>query len=92
MHYDDVHIEKFRGKKKVPSRASDYKVFQSVAQAHRKQLCQRVALPKAVKDILRCPVAALSTPAQHPYHLLCLGLESECTRMCIMCAKPRRTS
>ena len=82
MHYDDVHIEKFRGKKKVPSRAGEYKVFQSVAQAHRKQLCQRVALPNAVKAILRCPASALvASPAEHPKHLLCLGLESECTRM-----------
>ncbi len=76
-----MHIEKFRGKKKVPSRPGEYKVFQSVAQAHRKQLCQRVALPKAVKEILRCPVAALFSPVEHPYHMLCLGLESECTRM-----------
>ena len=59
LHYDDVHIEKFRGKKKVPSRPGEYKVFQSVAQAHRKKLCQRVALPKTVKAILRCPAAAL---------------------------------
>ncbi len=66
MHYDDVHIEKFRGKKTVPRRPGEYKVFQSVAQAHRKQLCQRVALPKAVKGILRCPAAALASPAEHP--------------------------
>ena len=59
MHYDDVHIEKFRGTKQVPSRAGVYKVFQSVAQAHRKHLCQRVALPKTVKEILRCPASAL---------------------------------
>ena len=50
LHYDDVHFERWK-----KTRQGEYKVFSSVAQAHRKKLNQRLALPRAVKDILQKP-------------------------------------
>jgi hypothetical protein len=57
MHYDDVHIQKYRerGTAKTPSRPGDHKVFRGVVNSYRKQLCQRLALPDPVKEILRKP-------------------------------------
>ena len=57
LHYDDVHLERWteRENKRAPVRKGEYKVFASVAHARRKQLNQRLALPKSVKDILRTP-------------------------------------
>ena len=43
MHYDDVHMSKWRTKSgKAPKRQGDYKLFQAVVQTHRKSLCQRL--------------------------------------------------
>lgn len=58
LHYDDVHLERWteresRENKRAPERNGEYKVFASVKYARRKQLNQRLVLPKAVKDILR---------------------------------------
>ena len=54
LHYDEVHYEKYRALgKKARGRQSAYKVFNSVAQAHRRKQCQRIVLPEALKAILR---------------------------------------
>ena len=56
LHYDDVHFARWKRKdNKAPSRKGEHTVLSKVAQAHRKELCQRLVLPKAVKDILRRP-------------------------------------
>ena len=43
------------GKKGPKKRSSEYKVFGTVAQAHRLKLCQRVELPPSLKAIFRRP-------------------------------------
>ena len=56
LHYDAIHLERWRGhSSRAPARKSEWHVFSSTINAHRKQLCQRLQLPKAVKDILRQP-------------------------------------
>ena len=56
IHYDSVHFERWKNKDgKAPLRRSDYHVFKSTINAHRKKLCQRLALPKDVKSILQVP-------------------------------------
>ena len=57
LHYDQLHLEKYiaLGKTGNKRRTSDYKVFSSVAQAHRLKLCQRISLPDSIKQIFRCP-------------------------------------
>ena len=43
LHYDSIHIERYlaSGKTGQKRRASDYKIFSSIAQSHRLKLCQR---------------------------------------------------
>ena len=57
MHYDDVHIAKHlrriqgrNGEERVVTkrRKSDYKVFRSVVNSHKRRLCQRIHLPEQV--------------------------------------------
>ena len=36
-------------------RKSDFKVFKSVANAHKRRLCSRIELPPRIKDLLRGP-------------------------------------
>ena len=56
IHYDAVHLQRWKHKNgKAPTRKSEWHVFNSTIHAHRKQLCQRIILPKAVKNILRMP-------------------------------------
>ena len=57
LHYDQLHLERYLalGKTGQKRRSSDYKVFGSIAQAHRLKLCQRISLPDSVKQIFRCP-------------------------------------
>ena len=56
LHYDDVHYEKLKRKDgKAPLRKGEHTVLNKVAQAYRSKLCQRLALPKSVKDTLRRP-------------------------------------
>ena len=62
MHYDDVYMEKYlrklrgsEGRKLAKRRQSDYKVFKSVVQSHKRKLCQRIELPQSVKDLLPTP-------------------------------------
>ena len=57
LHYDQLHLEKYLalGKSGNKRRTSDYKVFSSIAQAHRLKLCQRISLPDSIKQIFRCP-------------------------------------
>ena len=55
LHYDDVHLAKWKHRSKAPGRASEFKVFRAVAQVHRKQLNQRLTIPASVKDVLQQP-------------------------------------
>ena len=56
LHYDDVHFARWKRKdNKAPLRKGEHTVLTTVAQAYRSKLCQRLVLPKAVKDILRRP-------------------------------------
>ena len=64
LHYDGVFTEKYFRKYRTQGgeertatkrRKSDFKVFKSVANAHKRKLCQRIELPQSVKDLLRCP-------------------------------------
>ena len=57
LHYDQLHLEKYlaSGKTGLKRRTSDYKVFSSIAQAHRLKLRQRIELPDSIKQIFRCP-------------------------------------
>ena len=56
LHYDDVHFEKWKRKDgKAPLRKGEHTVLNKVAQAYRSKLCQRLVLPKSVKDALRRP-------------------------------------
>ena len=58
MHYDDVHLKRWRRKhveKRAPGRRGAYKVFASVAEAHRRKLNQDLELPPKVKCILQGP-------------------------------------
>ena len=56
LHYDDAHFARWKRKEgKAPLRKGDHTVLSKVAQAYRSKLCQRLALPKAVKGILRRP-------------------------------------
>ena len=57
MHYDDLHIAKHLrriqrrdGEERVVTkrRKSDYKVFRSVVNSHKRRLCQRIDLPEQV--------------------------------------------
>ena len=55
LHYDEIHLERWKHRSKVPARGSEYMVFPAVAQAHRKKLNQKLSLPKPVKVILQEP-------------------------------------
>ena len=56
IHYDSVHFERWKKRDgKAPLRRSEYHVFTSTINAHRKKLCQRLALPKDVRSILQVP-------------------------------------
>jgi hypothetical protein len=62
MHYDDVYMERYlrrtrdrEERKLAKRRKSDYKVFKSVVQSHKRKLCQRIELPQSVKDLLPTP-------------------------------------
>ena len=56
IHYDDVHFQRWKQKDgKVPDRKGKYQVLKGTINAHRKRLCQRLQLPKEVKDILTMP-------------------------------------
>ena len=51
LHYDDVHYAKWKREDgKASSRKSEYTVLNKVARAYRSKLCQRLALPKSVKQ------------------------------------------
>ena len=57
LHYDELHLEKYRAMGKTArKRSSEYTVFSNIAQSHRRKLCQRIQLPESLKAILRCPV------------------------------------
>ena len=54
MHYDDVHLKTYLNSKQYlknegrhvnKRRRSDYKVFRSVVNSHKRRLCQRIELP-----------------------------------------------
>ena len=54
IHYDDVHFARWKRKDgKAPLRKGEYTVLNKVAQAYRSKLCQRLALPKSVKEVLQ---------------------------------------
>jgi len=53
LHYDELHYEKYKKLDRLPRRAGDYCIFQSVANAHRKKLCIKMTLPQEVKCIFR---------------------------------------
>ena len=60
LHYDDVHLQKWRKKhahdaRRAPGRRGAYKVFASVAECHRRKLNQDIELPANVKCILQGP-------------------------------------
>jgi hypothetical protein len=55
LHYDDVHLNKWKHRTKAPGKGSEFKIFRSIARVHRKKLNQRLALPKSVKDVLQQP-------------------------------------
>ena len=57
LHYDQLHLEKYlaSGKTGNKRRSSQFKVFGSIAQAHRLKLCQRISQPDSIKQIFRCP-------------------------------------
>ena len=60
LHYDDVHLQKWRKKhaneaKRAPGRRGAYRIFASVAEAHRRKLNQDLELPTSVKCILQGP-------------------------------------
>ena len=56
IHYDAVHFQRWKDKHgKAPNRRSEFHVFNSTINAHRKRLCQRLQLPMQVKDILKKP-------------------------------------
>ena len=55
LHYDEIHLERWKHHSKVPVRERQYSVFPAVALAHRKQLNQKLCLPKSVKTVLKEP-------------------------------------
>ena len=56
LHYDSIHFERWKSNEgKAPMRRSEYYVFKSAVNSHRKKLCQRLVLPKTVKAILQLP-------------------------------------
>ena len=60
LHYDDVHLQRWREKhaneaKRAPGRRGAYRIFASVAEAHRRKLNQDLELPTSVKCILQGP-------------------------------------
>ena len=64
LHYDAVFTERYlktcvgrdgEERKATRRRKSDFKVFKSVANAHKRKLCQRIELPHEIKNLLRSP-------------------------------------
>jgi hypothetical protein len=63
LHYDDVHVAEFWAKRdgrtnlnrRPPQRSSEYALFRSCQSVFRNALNERLALPAAVKECLRCP-------------------------------------
>ena len=56
LHYDDVHFTRWKRKDgKAPLRKGEHTVLNKVAAAYRSKLCQRLVLPKSIKDILHRP-------------------------------------
>ena len=56
IHCDEVHSKKYQAKGKTArKRPGEYKVFNSVAQAHRRKQCWRAELPEGLKAVLRRP-------------------------------------
>ena len=56
LHYDAIHFQRWKEKNgKAPLRRSEYHVFNTTVNAHRKKMCQRLTLPKDVKSILQIP-------------------------------------
>ena len=60
LHYDDVFVQDWRrthdGRvEKIPNRKSEYKVFRSVIDQHRRCPNQRISLPPSISNILRSP-------------------------------------
>ena len=56
IHYDAMHFQRWKDKHgKAPNRRGEFRVFTGTVNAHRKRLCQRLRLPKQVKDILQKP-------------------------------------
>ena len=75
LHYDELHVKKYLEKvRKAPTRKSEYKVFHSVAQAHRKKLCQHVELPPRVKDIFQSPADENSWEKLQEFRVVLLEL------------------
>ena len=74
LHYDDVAGQK-KPEKKTSRKGG---VFASVAYAHRRQLNQKLVLPRRVKDILRCPADEEKWPK---LKLLCEAVRNEIERV-----------
>lgn len=60
IHFDNVHLIEWRrkhdeSKQKMPKRQSQWSVFRSVVDSHRRRPCMRVELPSSILQILRCP-------------------------------------
>ena len=64
IHYDHVHLLEWRRKhdeslKKMPKRKSEWAVFRSVVDSHRRKPCMRVELSSSILQVLRCPTDEL---------------------------------
>ena len=56
MHYDDVHLQRYREKEvQTRRRKGSHSVFQAAEVVHRQKLCQRIDLPLPIKELLRRP-------------------------------------
>ena len=56
MHYDNTHLQRWKNDQgKAPLRRSEYHVFHSTITARRKKLCQRITLPREMKEMFQVP-------------------------------------
>ena len=74
LHYDDVHIAKWKHRHKIQARDSKFKVFSAVAETHRKRLTQKIVLPREIKDILQKPEDELDWNKLHELQLAIKGI------------------